>query len=96
MAGGENQYTMFTREEYLRAFELFLPPDLAVLEVKKLADTEALIQTVQSGDWQLSSDILYLLSLVSDDCRVRARRLSGLSEEQFSSHQRAFRARLKI
>ena len=96
MADGENEYAMFTHDEYVRALELFLPPKLAALEAKKLADTDALIQAEHPGNWQLASDILYLLSLVSDDCAARARRLSGLSDEQFSSYQQEFRARLKL
>ena len=74
-----DEASLFTVDEFVRAFERIAAPH----QSRRLARETA--QPKDPGDygpqWQLSPDVLDLLSLVSDDCAERVRQILGLSPD---------------
>jgi hypothetical protein len=91
-----SEFEVFTAEEYVRAFELFLPRDQAIAEAERLAEGAKPQPEFPHATMQLSPDILYLLSLVSEDCAVRAYKLAKVSAEDFTNYQSEIRNRLGL
>ena len=90
MTRHQDEYHTFTNDEYQRAFALILPPDRAVQEAERLATTALIPSLNPHSPRQLAPDVLYLLSFLSTDCCARAKRLTGLTDEEFALHQRLF------
>lgn len=98
----------FTDEEWIAAMALILPPDqareqgLAFSSLPEYtgyedATREQLRELYDEGGGPISydSDLLDLLSLVSDDCAERAWRLLGVSRDEGEERRKAIRARVE-
>lgn len=94
MSESKNEFEMFTSEEYVCAFRLVMPYERAVEEAQHIASTASGDPEFPHARLLLSPDILYLLSLVSDDCAMRARQLAAIPPDEFAKHQAEWRRRI--
>lgn len=99
--------SLFTADELIRAFSLFLPPEQAareaclILEAPSVvgfdaASPQELAQSEVRGPPSFDGDLLVLLSLVSADCARRAWAHLGVSEEVGQTLQRELATKLGL
>ncbi len=83
----EDEFTLFTEEEFAAAYRLVTNPG----EARELARMDCMPRDPddEGPQWLLSPDVLDLLSLVSDDCAERVRVILGLTPE--AAHERRLR-----
>jgi hypothetical protein len=84
---------VFTRDEFISAFTLIVPTDEAEARADELF---APLHPPPPGGVQLSDDLLDLLSLLSEDCAARVRRVTGFSKTELAARQRRLKRSLGL
>lgn len=78
----------FSEEEYRRAYAFIVPESEARVLASQLLSPNT--EDPPNAEWQIASDLLDLLSLVSDDCAARVAAILNLSPEAAAKRRLSF------
>jgi len=87
-SNSDDEVRLFTEEEYRRAYAFILPDNEARALARQLLSPDA--NDPKDAEWQISSDLLDLLSLVSEDCASRVAEMLRLSPEAAAERRLSF------
>jgi hypothetical protein len=73
-----DEIPLFSEEEYRAAYRLIMGEEEAARQARTMCNRDP-GEPEDHREWQLSSDLLDLLSLVSDDCAKRVERILKLN-----------------